>query len=592
LLVPDTAAAPTETGVGTDGDVRRGRQPSWELIPPSAQWCRTAPWLWATLALVYFAGGVWLSLGKSSIMSDALSRTAYGYYPLFSRDPHLAAIGFVWNPLPSLVQMPLLPLARLWPAVANQGLAATAQSAFFMSGAVVVLRGALCELRVDRRVGWVLTALFALHPEIAYFGMNGMSEASFLFFLVLGAWQLMRWTRTGATNPLAAAGLALGAAYIARYEAIAAGTAAMALVAAVSYTRTTGAAAHRRASAVGDVLVVGVPIVFSVTVWSVTSWLIVGTPLAQLTSANGNSAQTRLASGTISSVVDQSGGAFFYLVDQARLLEPFGLLIMLAALAVTWFRRDPALLGAGSVLAGAYAFSVAALFAGQTFGWLRFSIALVPLVTLAAGVLLGTAPVVDGEAAGAATPRAIPAWVGRRLADRMPRRSAGGRMVLASVVSLLLAATLPVTATGLFNSRLAREESYFLTAALMPQRATLKQREVLHRYEQDHSLASWLDAQRLPAGTVLLDAANGFDMVLSSHRPHQFAIPSDRDFRLLLGDPRAHHVRYFVTGLGTGAPPDAIRVAYPHIDRDRMFRLVRTERNAGDLPSWHVYAVR
>jgi hypothetical protein len=28
--------------------------------------------------------------------SDALSRTANAYYVLYSRDPHLAAIGFIW----------------------------------------------------------------------------------------------------------------------------------------------------------------------------------------------------------------------------------------------------------------------------------------------------------------------------------------------------------------------------------------------------------------------------------------------------------------------------------------------------------------
>src|SRR5690349_4617983 len=39
---------------------------------------------------------------------DSLSRTANAFYVLFSRDPHLAAVGFVWNPLPSLIQLPLL----------------------------------------------------------------------------------------------------------------------------------------------------------------------------------------------------------------------------------------------------------------------------------------------------------------------------------------------------------------------------------------------------------------------------------------------------------------------------------------------------
>lgn len=44
--------------------------------------------------------------------SDALSRTANAYYVLYSRDPHLAAIGFIWPQLPSILQLPLLPVTK------------------------------------------------------------------------------------------------------------------------------------------------------------------------------------------------------------------------------------------------------------------------------------------------------------------------------------------------------------------------------------------------------------------------------------------------------------------------------------------------
>jgi len=538
-------------------------------------WQRGELWAFLALAVGYFAGGMWLSLSEDSLMSDALSRTANGYYPLFSRDPHLAAVGFVWNPLPSFVQMPLLPLAQVWPEVASRGLAAIAQSAVFMAGAVAQLRGGLRELRVGRRAAWVLTALFALHPEIAYYGMNGMSEASFLFFLLLATRQLIRWTRTGTANPLAGAGLALGAAYLTRYEAVAAGLGATVFAAGFGYARAAGVPATRRAAAAADAIVVAVPFVFSVAAWAVTSWLVVGSPFAQFTSQDGNTAQTRTFASGISTVIDQSGGPLGYLLDQSRLLEPFGLLLLAGALIVSWRRRDVAVLAAVFVLGGAYGFTVLALLAGQTFGWLRFSIVLVPLTTLAAGVLLAAHPV--------ASP---PSRSGGRLSGRR-------RQAVHAGVCLLLAAALPASAVGLFDPRLAREESYFLTGVFTPDRATAAQRGVLHRYEQDRSVAGWLDAQHLPSGAVLLDAADGYSVVLSSRRPDQFAITTDPDFGLLLGDPRAHRVRYLVTrSAEEGAPADAIRRAYRDIDNDPAFRLVRVERNAGDLPSWRVYATR
>ena len=62
-----------------------------------------------------------------------------------SRDPHLAAIGFVWNPLPSLAAIPLVALRGIWPPLATKAFAGCVVSALCMAGAVVQLRGFLRE---------------------------------------------------------------------------------------------------------------------------------------------------------------------------------------------------------------------------------------------------------------------------------------------------------------------------------------------------------------------------------------------------------------------------------------------------------------
>lgn len=553
--------------------------------------------LFLASAVGYLAGGLWLSFAHDSVMSDALSRTANGYYTVFSRDPHLAAVGFVWNPLPSLAQIPLLPLARLWPAFACRGVAATVQSALFMAGAVVYFRRVCHELGAGERVAWALTALFAVHPEIAYYGMNGMSEGSFLFFLFAAAAALTRWVRTGVAGPLAAAGLALGACYLTRYEAVAAGLVTTAFVGGVSYWRAGAdggaSAGGRRSTAVADMIILALPLVFSFTVWAITSSLIIDSPFAQFTSANGNSAQTRLSAGGISSVVDQPGGPLGYLFDQSRLLEPFGLPILAVAGWLCWRRRDVAPLAPVAVLGGAYAFSVAALLAGQTFGWLRFSITIVPVVLLAAATVLRPPAPADGRVAWSAAADPPPVATGRHRATACRLATRYRRYAAPTVVLLMLLTAQPATARGLLNPLLAREESYFLTQIFAPGRASPEQRRVVHRYVQDRELARWLDAQRLPAGAVLLDAADGYEVVLASQRPDQFAITPDRDFGERLGDPGGHGARYLVTRVvSASSPADAVAHAYPHLATDPAFRLVRVERDPGDLPAWHVYAVR
>ncbi len=67
------------------------------------------PWV---IFLFIFAGefalGFYISYVKGYMHTDALSRVANAFYVLYSRDPHLGAIGFIWNPLPSLMEMVLL----------------------------------------------------------------------------------------------------------------------------------------------------------------------------------------------------------------------------------------------------------------------------------------------------------------------------------------------------------------------------------------------------------------------------------------------------------------------------------------------------
>src|SRR3981189_1740375 len=54
---------------------------------------------------------------------------------LFSRDPHLAAIGFIFTPLASMMQIPAIALSPIWPDMAARAFSGTIMSALFMAGA-------------------------------------------------------------------------------------------------------------------------------------------------------------------------------------------------------------------------------------------------------------------------------------------------------------------------------------------------------------------------------------------------------------------------------------------------------------------------
>ncbi len=146
----------------------------------------------------YLSVAVLLDLVYHSVIGDATSREANAYYVFFSNDPHLAAIGFVWNPLTSLTEMPLILLKGIWPALTAEAFASGIMSSVFMAGTCYQLFRFMEELGVRRTVRWLLVAAFAVNPMIVFSGGNGMSEALFLFTLVATTRYLARWLARGA----------------------------------------------------------------------------------------------------------------------------------------------------------------------------------------------------------------------------------------------------------------------------------------------------------------------------------------------------------------------------------------------------------
>jgi hypothetical protein len=540
-------------------------------------------WAFLLPLALYLAGGAYLAFEVHVVMVDSFFRLGNAYWAMYSRDPHLAAIGFVWSPLPAVGLFPLLPFKALLPDLVASGYASNIQSSVFMAGAVFQLRGALADLNLRRAPRLLLTALFALHPMIAYYGMNGMSEALLVFFLILAARRLMAWLDEPTPGSLVVAGLALAGGYLSRYEALAAGMGAAGMVAAVSYLRSGGTVRVRRAHALADGLIVSSPLMFVFAGWATASWLIVGTPFAQYGSVYGNSTQHEIYNAEI---IEQTGQgtnlAWSYLFAQLQALERFGAVVFVVALIAAVWRRDPRVLAPGAVLGASLTFSAYGFISGQTFGWLRFYILTVPLTTMLAGCALATRP-------GAAVAKS---------SGRAPFLAAARRGVAVAVVCALLAAALPAAARGMVNGRLAREENFYLTAALHPERIVEGTAgpagQVLNRWKADRAGARYLDELQLPPGSVLLDTAFSAGVVLYSRRPKQFVVTSDRDFDATLADPVAAHVRYLLT-----TPPDgygkveALNRTYPGIYATGagIGRLVASAPGGGDRPVWRLYRV-
>jgi len=68
----------------------------------------------------YLIVAVLLDYKYDVVTGDATSRMANAFYVLYSRDPHVAAVGFIWNPLPSFIDLFFLLFKDLWPALSSR----------------------------------------------------------------------------------------------------------------------------------------------------------------------------------------------------------------------------------------------------------------------------------------------------------------------------------------------------------------------------------------------------------------------------------------------------------------------------------------
>ncbi|MEV6923362.1 hypothetical protein AB0M46_02450 [Dactylosporangium sp. NPDC051485] len=487
--------------------------------------------VFAVVLLCYLGAAGWF-WRNHLIHVDAVSRVANAYYVLFSRDPHLAAVGFVWNPLPSLVMLPLLPLKALIPALTRDGLAAGLTSALFMAGTVAVGNDIFRRMGVSAVPRTALTVLLALHPMMIIYGGNGTSEACFMFFLVLSVRGLLIWLTGQRPESLVALGLSLSLAYGARYEALAPGVAVPAVVAAVTWWRGRGRARWRYATAQTDAVIVGLPVFLAVAGWALASKIIVGQWFATFSSEYGNSAQVASNAQGIESVTGVTLGArTAYALHQILGLQPLVPLLLILAAVMAVRRRDPRMIAPLTVLGAVLAFDELAFLAGGSFGWLRFQITVVPLAALLAGALL-------------AAPPGAPATRGRSWRSARVRR-------LSTVAVAVLAAALavPTTVVTLRSPVLAREESDWFTRAGVTGAA--------QRTGLDQQIARDIDGMALPDGAVIADSAYAFAIILASGKPRQFIITPDRDFAASLADPRRHRVRYLLQS--AFGPADAVR---------------------------------
>jgi hypothetical protein len=295
-------------------------------VRPPGRWISLG--IFAIAVVVYAVVGYHVTVDQHVVVFDALDRLTRAYQVWYNDPPKLAAIGFSFPPLTTLV---FLPLALIKPLAT--GLVALPLTTALFSGLTILFLDrtlARCEMPAFLRIPIVLG--FALNPMTVFYSGNGMSEAVYLALLSITLYSAVSWYETTQPRFLFAAGFGVSLLLLTRYGFILWAALLMVLIGAALLRRNA-----QREEVEGSIVAFAAPAVYALVLWILFNTLIVGDPFGWLTT---NTSQAVNVTGMA------SGGNLGFLHILSRLVQvtlavfPLGIIAVPAALAIFVMRRD------------------------------------------------------------------------------------------------------------------------------------------------------------------------------------------------------------------------------------------------------------
>src|SRR4051794_1686376 len=475
-------------------------------------------------AVVFFVIGFIVVVQDHVVVFDALDRLTRAYLVWHNDPPKLAAIGFVFPPMTTLM---FIPFAAIKP-LATSLIALPLTTCLFAGGMMVMINRTFARCEMPPLLRLPLLAIFGLNPLIVFYGGNGMSESVYLFFLGWAIYCFIAWYLTVQPRFLIGAGIAMSIAVLTRYGLI---------WYALTMAILVGAALIRRArvrdEVEGSVIAFGAPIIYALTLWTLFNAIIVGDPINWITESNTNLAVN---------AVGAAGKSGVDLAEVSRRL--LDLIVHISPLALVAL---PLLL---------VAFIVA-----------RSDMALWLAVFIALGVVVEGANAMIKDEAGQLIMRdAMPVMLCAVLgAAWLYRMSAGLRPVVWIGTAVILIATIPLTWVAMKDYPFQNEEQAFARAIETgkDQEGTSSRGGFNVGIAPEAQMAAYLKRVAHNKDGVLTDNAQTFGVMLLDGRPQDFfdrADKGDAKWKQVLDKPNGK-VDYML--VARNAAGDLVRQAYP-----------------------------
>jgi 4-amino-4-deoxy-L-arabinose transferase-like glycosyltransferase len=460
------------------------------------------------------------------ILGDAISRVANAYYVLWIQPAHLASIGFVWNPLPSLLELPFMIFAQIWRPLASSALAGLFWTAAFTAGSAVLIYNNCRHFKLSSIVTWGITLLFSLNPFIFIYGFNAMSEAFFIFFIILTCQELILWMEDKKQARILIIGLAMALAFLVRYEAVPLCFAVFCAVALIIFYRKKTQSPDFRSSYSyfeGTVITLFLPVVTAVFAWLIVSWVIVGNPLYFLNGIYSNASLTSITLDAVKTTI--IGHPFSVFVYELEKMSPFLPVLIFIFLLRIW---NKTFLKVETLILVLLAVSIPALhffmlLRGSTFDYLRFYIYAFPVAM---------------------------AWLPYELSKISGSKQTFKPILMAAAVFVMLFSACAV-GWEMSNPKIAPEEQAYIT--------------VNQDQAQQEAVAQYLNTSA-SQGKILIDSTINFATILNIANPERIITNCSYDYKDAIESPQKFDVQYILTVPNTGTGQfNPINVQYPDL---------------------------
>ena len=343
---------------------------------------KTVTILFMVIFIAELAGGIYYGYFLDVKMQDAFARTANAFYVFFVEPPRFASIGLVWNPLPSMLQLPLVAFSQIWKPLVTHGIAAAIISSLFAAGSVVILFKTFLRLNISLKLTFIIICLYTINPFIFFYGFNGMSEGLMFFFMIYAISCLVLWMKEGAAHYIMRIAFALALAFFCRYEAIpfaaAIGVGVLIIIffgPAVKSFAPQGQLKETYYYAEGTTIILYTPLLFAVFLWIMFNWVISGYPFYFFNSVYSNSAYLSLTSG----VTETPWELFRNVVweKSAPFIPVFAGIVIVRIIRGKLFKHDFFVLLI--MVLAIILFHYLMLLSGSSYGWLRFFSYVLPI---------------------------------------------------------------------------------------------------------------------------------------------------------------------------------------------------------------------